>query len=266
MMKNRLRVTVVIMLCGAGLTNCMSGGSSEAGDSPSLGSNSEALTVLPLCLSPSPGPGFSFFAGDNCSGTEYGTPYKIEGNPATYYEDWDEKGCVSNQDTMVATRSWRDANGTCRNNGTISGGTSGTQYALGGPVNRDYCEGTVGDWIGCHENGCSVCSELVTNYPLYYAHHPHCVSNDSCGSGPTGFCNASCPAPSVADECNGTPGEWAGCRENGCEVCSNLVVDYPYYWSHHPSCAVNENCGSVTGYHGTCNALCPAPTAADKKP
>jgi hypothetical protein len=65
----------------------------------------------------------------------------------------------------------------------------------------------------------------------------------------------------VGDQCNGTPGNWAGCAGNGCSVCAEKMTDYPYYFSHHRHCQKNTTC---VGKYYTCNANCPAPTDADK--
>jgi hypothetical protein len=122
------------------------------------------------------------------------------------------------------------------------------------------CNGTSGQWSGCRGTGCHVCSELVASYPLYFKNHPSCISNTTC-AGQYYACNAACPAPGSADQCNGTSGQWQGCRGNGCSVCAELVASYPCYFRNHPWCIPNTTCG---GLYYTCNANCPAPTAADQ--
>lgn len=122
------------------------------------------------------------------------------------------------------------------------------------------CSGTSGQWSGCRGNGCNVCLEKVQDYPLYYHNHPACAINYICG-GQYFTCNANCPAPTTNDQCNGTPGEWSGCRGNGCHVCEELVADYPHYFINHPACTRNFTCD---GQYFTCNAHCPAPTEADR--
>jgi hypothetical protein len=67
------------------------------------------------------------------------------------------------------------------------------------------------------------------------------------------------PAP-IPFTCNGTSGQWPGCRGNGCAVCAELVGNAPCYFHNHPSCSPNTTC--MGGYF-TCNAACPQPTAAD---
>jgi hypothetical protein len=62
------------------------------------------------------------------------------------------------------------------------------------------CEGVSGMWAGCRGDGCSVCSELVTNYPCYFQNHPSCISNGACG-GLYSTCSDTCPAPTQADTC-----------------------------------------------------------------
>lgn len=73
---------------------------------------------------------------------------------------------------------------------------------------------------------------------------------------------AQCESPEDVD-CDGTPGQWAGCRGLGCWVCEELVRDYPYYFDHNPCCKRNTTCA---GRYFTCNAKCPAPTDADRVP
>jgi hypothetical protein len=128
------------------------------------------------------------------------------------------------------------------------------------------CNGTAGSWAGCRGNGCAVCGEKLVAYPFYFANHPKCVRNDGC-AGQFFICNADCPAPTATDTappagtCNGTTGQWAGCRGNGCLVCDEKVVDYPNYFKNHPNCVRNPTCAGV---FGTCNSNCPAPTSADR--
>ncbi|HZI12676.1 MAG TPA: hypothetical protein VE153_20000 [Myxococcus sp.] len=60
--------------------------------------------------------------------------------------------------------------------------------------------------------------------------------------------------------CNGTSGQWNGCRGSGCRVCIDLVQQYPCYFVNHPQCVPNDTC---EGQYFQCNSLCPAPTQAD---
>jgi hypothetical protein len=128
------------------------------------------------------------------------------------------------------------------------------------------CNGTPGQWNGCRGTGCWVCSEQLAGFPKYMQNHPGCVVNDTC-AGQFFTCNAACPAPTDADRdvaaCDGTPGQWSGCRGTGCSVCSEKLSAYPLYFQNHPSCLKNDTCG---GQFFTCNAACPAPTAADQAP
>ncbi len=130
--------------------------------------------------------------------------------------------------------------------------------------NVGQCDGTQGQWDGCRGTGCWVCSEKLVDFPRYMQNHPNCVKNDTC-AGQFFTCNAACPAPTDADRdpamCNGTPGQWNGCRGTGCFVCSEQTKDYPLYFQNHPSCVKNDTCA---GQFFQCNAACPAPTDADK--
>ncbi len=128
------------------------------------------------------------------------------------------------------------------------------------------CDGTPGQWDGCRGTGCFVCSEKLTDFPRYFTNHPGCVKNDTC-AGQFFTCNAACPAPADADRdpavCNGTQGQWDGCRGTGCSVCSEKLADFPRYFANHPSCLKNDTCA---GQFFTCNAACPAPADADRNP
>jgi hypothetical protein len=142
------------------------------------------------------------------------------------------------------------------NNGVLSATDKvGVATLYGAPV----CSGGA-SWAACRGSGCYACAEKVKDYPLYTYNHPKCVVNTTC-AGQFYPCSTNCPAPTSADRCDGTPGEWAGCRGNGCGVCKEKLVNYPNYARRHPACAINPTCA---GQFYTCNANCPAPTDADR--
>src|SRR5213076_2934566 len=60
--------------------------------------------------------------------------------------------------------------------------------------------------------------------------------------------------------CDGSPGQWAACRGNGCAVCGEKFSSAPCYLFDHPNCTRNDNCA---GQYFTCNAACPTPSGAD---
>jgi hypothetical protein len=62
-------------------------------------------------------------------------------------------------------------------------------------------------------------------------------------------------------ECDGSPGQWNGCRGNGCAVCTELLAQYPRYIQNHPRCSPNPTCA---GQFYTCNDRCPQPTDLDR--
>jgi hypothetical protein len=157
------------------------------------------------------------------------------------------------------------------------------------------CTGTAGMWSGCRGNGCSVCTEKVAAWPKYFVNNPGCSPNASCG-GLYYTCNSRCPPPTDRDlgdgfdatgsgcgngicdggescsscardcgtcpspSCQGTSGQWSGCRGNGCSVCIESISAYTKYMVNHPGCVSNANCGAE---YYTCNSSCPAPTSAD---
>jgi len=149
---------------------------------------------------------------------------------------------------------------TCCTNADCSGG----QTCLGGTCQTPSCDGTSGEWDGCRGSGCSVCAEKLTEFPRYIQHHPSCTRNDGC-AGQFFTCNAACPAPSDVDRdpalCSGSSGGWAGCRGSGCSVCAEKLIGFPHYFQNHLACAQNDGCA---GQFFTCNALCPAPSDADR--
>ena len=149
----------------------------------------------------------------------------------------------------------------CSSNDACAGSYGACSSSCPTPTDNDRCGPGVSDnWQGCRGTGCSVCSELVAAYPLYFKNNPGCTSVNGCG-GSAFACSAACPAPTAKDRCDGSSGNWSGCRGNGCAVCTEKVSAYPKYFTNHPLCSKNTACGG-SGY-GTCNANCPAPTAAD---
>ncbi|HVY31420.1 MAG TPA: hypothetical protein VHB79_32930 [Polyangiaceae bacterium] len=75
-----------------------------------------------------------------------------------------------------------------------------------------------------------------------------------------GSANISVDFPN-AGQCDGSPGQWDGCRGTGCWVCSEKLAEFPRYIQNHPNCVKNDTCA---GQFFTCNAACPAPTDADR--
>lgn len=71
-------------------------------------------------------------------------------------------------------------------------------YGCGAVPTGSSCSGTAGNWAGCRGTGCSVCTELVKDYPKYFERHPACGANGTCG-GSFYTCNSGCPAPTDAD-------------------------------------------------------------------
>jgi hypothetical protein len=61
--------------------------------------------------------------------------------------------------------------------------------------------------------------------------------------------------------CEGTSGNWDGCRGDGCSVCTEKIAAFPLYLQNHPECVPNSTCN---GEYYTCNARCPAPTEGDE--
>jgi hypothetical protein len=49
----------------------------------------------------------------------------------------------------------------------------------------------------------------------------------------------------VCPNCNGTSGQWAGCRGTGCSVCAEKLTNYPCYFQNHPNCILNSTCENL---------------------
>lgn len=163
----------------------------------------------------------------------------------------------------IATGGAPPTGGVAATGGTLTCSAPGTGGFGGAPS----CVGASDGWKACAGTGCSVCNELLTNYPLYFAHHPACSANLNCTAGSYWACSSACPAPTANDqlggpECAGATDGWVGCRGSGCLVCSELIANYPKYIANHPNCGLNESCAG-TGY-AQCSSSCPAPTACDK--
>ncbi|HEX2870438.1 MAG TPA: hypothetical protein VHP33_04265 [Polyangiaceae bacterium] len=75
-------------------------------------------------------------------------------------------------------------------------------------------------------------------------------------------CRLRPPAKLVCDE-QDKPG-WAGCYNGGCSICTEVLVEFPYYLTRHPCCGPNTVCGVHSPL--LCSPLCPPPTELDKKP
>lgn len=158
---------------------------------------------------------------------------------------------VGDQGCLIWSKATACRSGTCEDRATCA---------------APMCDGSPGAWQGCRGSGCSVCTETTELYPFYFTNNPSCTKNDRC-DGLFFECSASCPEPTDADKaplagtCDGSVGQWDGCRGNGCLACTDALVNYPKYFANNPRCVPNPNC---EGRHGTCNDNCPAPTAKDK--
>ena len=60
--------------------------------------------------------------------------------------------------------------------------------------------------------------------------------------------------------CEGTEGEWKGCRGSGCAVCVEFLGDFPLYFRNHPNCLPASAC---EGKYFACSSNCPAPSETD---
>ena len=57
---------------------------------------------------------------------------------------------------------------------------------------------------------------------------------------------------------------WSGCYNGGCSICTEVLIDYPYYLMRHPCCGPNTTCSVHEPRR--CSPLCPPPTELDKVP
>ena len=57
---------------------------------------------------------------------------------------------------------------------------------------------------------------------------------------------------------------WNGCYGGGCAICTQSLIDYPYYFDRHPCCQPNPTCSTHPPQR--CSPLCPPPTELDKRP
>jgi hypothetical protein len=57
---------------------------------------------------------------------------------------------------------------------------------------------------------------------------------------------------------------WSGCYNGGCSICTEVLLDYPYYLMRHPCCGPNTTCSVHEPRR--CSPLCPPPTELDKVP
>lgn len=55
-------------------------------------------------------------------------------------------------------------------------------------------------WAGCYNGGCSICTEVLADYPYYLARHPCCGVNTTCGVHSPLLCSPVCPPPTELDK------------------------------------------------------------------
>jgi hypothetical protein len=60
------------------------------------------------------------------------------------------------------------------------------------------------------------------------------------------------------------PYGWSGCYDGGCSICTQALLEYPYYLMRHPCCSPNPTCSVHEPRR--CGPLCPSPTVFDKVP
>jgi hypothetical protein len=151
-------------------------------------------------------------------------------------------GCDKN--VLWEHQNWTGSKLTCFPNcssvGSMNDKTSSREW-------HNTCEGVAGQWQGCRGTGCSVCAELVANYPCYFQNHPNCSSNSLCG-GLYFTCSDACPAPTQADTCSTPCNATASCANagGGSAFCSGS----------------NNSCFAVDDCYATCDGsyyYCPNP-------
>lgn len=71
---------------------------------------------------------------------------------------------------------------------------------FGLPLAATCHETTLAGWDGCIAGGCSVCVEMLADYPHYFDWHPCCQPNEGCGKQAPLPCNERCPAPTEHDK------------------------------------------------------------------
>jgi hypothetical protein len=265
-----------LLMCNASMTDCLTSCTVKA---DCTGTN-QCNTSTKTCVLCTPKARDCTSASDNdCNGTPdnqeaaYCTCKVGDSQPCQTHPGLDGKGiCKAGSQTCVAsadktTSAW----GTCS-------GSVGPSPEICDASARDEdcnnmsnegcgtCAGVSGGWVGCRGSGCSACLEKLTEFPLYFAHHPYCLPNSTCNN--TGFatCSENCPAPTDADRaqgdiCAGAANGWTGCRGSGCWVCQELLTAYPRYIANHPSCTLSTTCG---GQFFTCGSVCPVPTENDR--
>ena len=156
---------------------------------------------------------------------------------------------------------YREASASAGGAASASGATGGSTVVSGTGGAGECAEG---DTQPCGNCGTQTCARGAWGA---------CSGEGPCKPGDTDPCGGGCSARLCSDactwcdcptaqcaNCDGTAGEWLGCRGNGCFVCAEKLDGYPCYLTNHPGCSPNYGCDG--GYY-TCNSKCPMPTAAD---
>lgn len=115
-------------------------------------------------------------------------------------------GCsVCDDQVASAYPKYFDHHRNCSRNTACNGSYSRCSANCPPPSVLDTCDGVpdsyteIPKWDGCRGSGCAACSELIDGtYPKYFANHPECTRNTSCG-GQAYRCSTSCPPPSDED-------------------------------------------------------------------
>jgi len=74
------------------------------------------------------------------------------------------------------------------------------QCRLRAPSKATCDEQDVDGWSGCYNGGCSICTEVLQDFPYYLMRHPCCGPNTTCSVHEPRRCSPLCPPPTELDK------------------------------------------------------------------
>jgi hypothetical protein len=71
---------------------------------------------------------------------------------------------------------------------------------VGVPSAEECVDLGISGWQGCYFSACHACTKSLREYEHYFAWHPCCQRNPTCGSNEPKMCTSACPQPTERDK------------------------------------------------------------------
>lgn len=159
-------------------------------------------SVLGTCVDLTDASGHRYMNCDPVGGAQLCAPVSDSASPR--WDGCNGSGCsVCDDQIGAAYPKYFEHHRNCSRNTACNGSYSRCGENCPPPTIVDSCNGLPDEhgnvWDGCRGSGCTACSDLIdVPYPKYFANHPECTRNTTCG-GDHSRCAASCPPPTDQD-------------------------------------------------------------------